>query len=199
MREQPEKKKATKTNTKALSREYTKLNFHKHTFCVWQEVAFATIAELAIAYTSSSGSRYIFSTDGVYRISNHWGRAANCRWRLEVLAGYQNQCTKVGFARWTDFYPNDEHSNLFYITVDFSTNAIQYHHKNGLGSIGGSVLRNAGATAKRIAIIKQVLTTLDWAKYLNYESLDELRRAVVFDLLTTEATFIQIKQKHHQE
>lgn len=192
-------KRAKKINKKVLSTTYTKLNFHKHTFCVWTEVSLTTIAGMTIGYTSESGSQYIFSAEGVYRISNHWGRAANCRWRLESLEGYQNQHTTAGFARWTDFYPNDDHSNLFYITVDFSTLVVQYHHRDGVGSKGAALLRTAGATAKRISIIKQVLTTSDWAKYLHYESLDALRRKVVLDLITTNATFIQIKQKHHQE
>ncbi|MFM2214548.1 MAG: hypothetical protein RL427_1811 [Bacteroidota bacterium] len=181
-----------------MSLIYTRFNFHKHTFCVWQEVGLATIAGIPISYTSASGSRYIFSKEGVYRISNHWGRAANCRWRLKVLEGYQNQQTKVGFAFWSDFYSNDDYSLLFYITVDFETNDIRYHHKDFALSQGNAILRNVVGTTKRIALIKQVLTTSDWAKYLSYESFDELRRLVVYDLITTEATFIQIKQKHHQ-
>jgi hypothetical protein len=197
MPEEQKRKKAKKINSKTLSRVYTRLNFHKHTFCVWQEVHSATIPASAGSYISTSGSRYHFSTEGVYRVSNHWGRAAHCRWRLAALPGYQNQQTKVGFARWTDFHPNDEHSKLFYITVDLSTTEVQYHHKDAGGTIGTAVLRNAGATAKRITLIKQVLTTTDWARYLYYESMAELRRLVVHDLVTSDATFIQIKQKHH--
>jgi hypothetical protein len=45
-------------------------------------------------------------------------------------------------------------------------------------------------------LIKLVLTTSDWAKHIMYSSLEELRRSVVYDLITTEASFIQIKQKH---
>ncbi len=91
---------------------YHKYNFHKHTFCVWQEVIPDAIIESKINYKSKSGSQYIFTETGVYRISNHWGRAANCRWRLESLKDYKNQQTKIGFALWTDFYNNDENSKL---------------------------------------------------------------------------------------
>jgi len=156
----------------------------------------ATIANRVVSYVSSSGSRYYFSEEGVYRVSNHWGRAANCRWRLQASTTYQNQHTKIGYARWIDFYCNDEHSKLYYITVDFGTKTITYHHKDAEGFRGSAALITAGATAKRIALIKLVLTTSDWAKHIMYSSLEELRRSVVYDLITTETSFIQIKQKH---
>ena len=64
------------------TKTYNKTNFHKHTFCIFHEVDFDVVKELKPNYTSKSGSSYYFVESGVYRFSNHWGRAANCKWRL---------------------------------------------------------------------------------------------------------------------
>jgi hypothetical protein len=94
---------------------YNQNNFHKHTFCLWKEVSPADFEVQKPQFKSKSGSEYYFTTEGVYRTSNHWGRAANCRWRLVSQGNYKSQHTIVGFAKWTDFYPNDETAKLFFI------------------------------------------------------------------------------------
>jgi hypothetical protein len=164
---------------------------------VWQEVSEEAIVGYEAHYSSRSGSRYIFTKSGVYRIANHWGRAANCRWRLQALAGYKNQRVKIGYANWTDFFVNDEHSKLFFITVDYDLQTVQYHHRDSGIARDKTLLRNAGATAKRMVLLKEVVTETDWAKYLQYTLLEDLRRRIIDELLTTDATFIAIKQKHH--
>jgi len=180
-----------------LTTVYSQLNFHKQTFCVWQEVSEDAIVGYEKHYNSRSGSRYIFTEKGVYRISNHWGRVANCRWRLQALTGYINQQLKIGYANWTDFYSNDEHSKLFFITVNYDLQTVQYHHRDSVVPRNNAILRTAGATAKRMIVIKEVVTNTDWARYLDYSSLAELRISILDDLLATDATFIAIKQKHH--
>ena len=72
-----------------MSKTYNKTNFHKHTFCIFKEVDFETIQNLKPNYKSKSGSSYFFTDQGVYRLSNHWGRAANCKWRLEISSKSQ--------------------------------------------------------------------------------------------------------------
>ena len=62
---------------------YNKTNFHKHTFCIFQEVDFELIKNLKLNFKSKSGSSYYFVENGVYRLSNHWSRVANCKWRLD--------------------------------------------------------------------------------------------------------------------
>ncbi|MGL2966100.1 hypothetical protein [Flavobacterium sp. XGLA_31] len=181
-----------------MNKIYSRHNFHNRTFCVWQEVKLEAIAGLAISYQSPSGSKYIFNDTGVYRISNHWGRAANCRWRLEPLEAYKNQHVKVGFALWTDFYPNDESSKLFYVTANLETNEVSFHHKDAQPYDEKSVLRNAAETAKTIKAVRQVLTETHWANHLQYDQLSTLRKEIVNELITTEKPFILIKQKYHQ-
>ena len=176
---------------------YTQLNFHKHTYCVWKEVSDEAIAGYEVHYSSRSGSRYLFTETGVYRISNHWGRAANCRWRLQSLGDYKNQQLKIGYANWTDFYLNDEHTKLFFITVDYDLATVQFHHRDSVIPRNEALLRTAGATAKRMILVKKVLTETHWAIHLQYASLEALRKRIIAELITNDTPFIAIKKKHH--
>jgi hypothetical protein len=85
---------------------YSKTNFFKHTFCEFKQVNnFEFPAD--INYKSKSDSIYFYTTEGVYRKSNHWGRVANCRWKIKANQNYKNQEVIIGFAKWADFYPID--------------------------------------------------------------------------------------------
>ena len=173
---------------------YNQNNFHKHTFCLWKEVSLADFEYQNPQFKSKSGSEYYFTDEGVYRTSNHWGRAANCRWRLVTLGNFKSQHTKVGFAKWTDFYPNDETAKLFFIQVDFEQKSVDFYHKDMPLYDGKATLRNATETAKTIKSIKQVLNEEDWAKYLVYEDLEELRREIVEQLVHSNLNFNEIKK-----
>ena len=175
---------------------YTKLNFHSHTFCIWKEVLFTEISDLKISYKSQSGSQYIFTTEGLYRISNHWGRVANCHWRLIPLTEFKNQNITVAFANWTDFYSNDDSSKLFFIKVDFDTQDINFYHKLSADGSENSVLRNAKDTAKTIRTIKEVLTETDWAKHLKYDDLEVLRKEIISELVNTTKSFLEVKKRY---
>lgn len=175
---------------------YNHKNFHKHTFCLWQEVPFSDIENQVISHKSKSGSQYIFTETGVYRISNHWGRTANCRWRLISLKNYKNQQTKVGFAYWTDFYPNNETDNLFFIEVNFTTSEVTFNHKNSLSYDKKFTLRNATDTAKTIKIIKEILKETTWAKHLKFDDIDKIREEIVNKLVETENKFVDIKKDY---
>ena len=175
---------------------YSRLNFHKHTFCIWKEVLFAEISDLKISYTSQSGSRYIFTVEGLYRISNHWGRVANCHWRLIPLADFKSQHTIVGYANWADFYSNDDTSKLFFIKMDFDTQEVNFYHKHSLANNEKVILRNAKETAKTIRTVKQVLNETDWAKHLHYEDLEVLRKQIIEALITSDKSFLEIKKNY---
>ncbi len=175
---------------------YKKNNFHKHTFCIWKEVPFEQVTNLKISYTSHSGSQYIFTTEGLYRISNHWGRVANCHWRLIPLAAFKRQHTIVAFANWTDFYSNDDTSKLFFIKVDFKTQEVNFHHKLSVEKDKKLVFRNAKETAKTIRTIKEVLIETDWAKHLNFTDLEVLRKEIITKLVETEKSFLEVKKTY---
>jgi len=175
---------------------YTKLNFHKHTFCIWNEVLFSEIAEMKISYISQSGSQYIFTDEGLYRVSNHWGRVANCHWRLIPLAEFKNQHNIVAYAKWADFYSNDDTSKLFFIRMDEETREVNFYHKQTLENPKEVILRNAKETAKIIRTIKEVLSDSYWARHLKYDDLEVLRKEVVSELIHSNKSFLEIKKRH---
>ncbi|MEW5677147.1 hypothetical protein ABGT15_12610 [Flavobacterium enshiense] len=179
-----------------MSKTYNKFNFHKHTFCVFKEVPVIDIEHLKLNHKSNSGSTYYFTEAGVYRVSNHWGRAANCRWRLQSDSKLVNQRVKVGYANWTDFYPNNEQENLFYVEVNWETNEVTFQHKFNPNYNGKAQLRNASETAKTIRTLNEVLATDNWAKYLNFNDINELRKEIVQQLVTSNASFIEIKRNY---
>jgi len=154
------------------------------------------IKGLKISYTSQSGSQYIFKDEGLYRISNHWGRVANCHWRLIPLSEFKNQNTTVAFAKWTDFYSNDDLSKLFYIQVDFETAEVNFYHKESLEKESDVILRNAKETSKIIRTVKEIFTENAWAKYLKYQDIETLRNEVVNELVNTNKSFLEIKKKY---
>ena len=45
---------------------YHRNNFHKHTFCLFQQVNFSVLTDLKLGYKSDSGSEYYFTEMGVY-------------------------------------------------------------------------------------------------------------------------------------
>lgn len=181
-----------------VNKIYKKHNFHKHTFCIWKEVLPVAIKDLKISYTSQSGSRYIFTADGLYRISNHWGRVANCHWRLIPLAEFKNQHNIVAFASWSDFYSNDDTSKLFFIRMDENTQEVNFYHKQSADESEHLIFRNAKDTAKAIRTIKEVLTETSWAKHLNYTDFEALRKKIVADLINTNHSFLEVKKQYLQ-
>jgi hypothetical protein len=179
-----------------VTKTFTKLNFHKHTFCIWKEVLHSEINDLKISYISKSGSRYIFTTSGLYRISNHWGRVSNCHWRLLPLADFKRQKIIVGHANWSDFYANDDTSKLFYIKVALDKKEANFYHKQSLIDTDQVVFRNAKETAKTIRIIKQILLESDWAKHLQFDDLNVLRKEIITELLESDKSLLEIKKKY---
>ena len=178
-----------------MTKSYNKYNFHNQTFCIWNEVDFDEIKEFKFNYKSKSGSSYIFTEIGVYRISNHWGRVSNCRWRLNSSTNYKNQKATVGFAKWINFLPNDEVSKLFFIKVNFETNKVDFFHKESNDYDGKAILRNANQTSKVIQNIKIVLIEITWSKHLQFEDLDILRKEICLELINSEQSLVEIKRK----
>ena len=179
-----------------MMKMYNKNNFHNSTFCLWEEVSFDSIKNYTINYKSKSGSHYIFTEIGVYRISNHWGRAANCRWRLISLSNYKNQNTTVGFAKWQDFHVNDEVSELYYIQVNLENKTVQFFHKDADNYDPKAVLRNGNATSKVIKDIQKILNETSWARHLKYEDFEKLQQEISTALVYTKQNFIDLKKKY---
>lgn len=187
------------------TKTYNKTNFHNHTFCIFQEVSLDEIQELTLHYKSKSGSCYYFIKTGVYRLSNHWGRAANCKWRLvksnvnhSVNSNVKsnNKRMKLGFAYWSDFYPDNENEKLYFVVVDYATKKVQFYHKQSPEFSAEKVLRTASETTK---LIKQIRTLFDetaWVKYLKSENIEVLRKEIIEELVNTNNSFQQIRKKY---
>lgn len=175
---------------------YNKRNFHNSTFCIWIEVESPEIEKLEINLTSKSGSGYIFIEAGVYRISNHWGRVSNCRWRLIPFSDFKNQNRTIAFAKWSDFLPNDEKAKLFYITVSLDFKTINFEHAQNKNYNGKEFLRNAGETTKIIRLISEILKDANWAKHLKHDNYEALKEEVIHKLVYEEQSWIFIKQNY---
>lgn len=176
-------------------KNYNKTNFHKHTFCIFQEVTFESITDLKPNFISKSGSSYYYTEQGVYRQSNHWGRAANCKWRL-VSNGISMERTKVGYASWSDFYPDNDQEKLYFIEVDYSNQSAQFNHYKSDKFTKDKVLRTAAETTKLIKQIRVLLEENAWAKYLKHESIEVLRKEIIDQLITTNRTLQELKKEY---
>jgi len=135
-------------------------------------------------YLSKSGSAYFYTKEGVYRKSNHWGRAAKCRWVLE--AGNEMYVSKgrkrVGYASWEDFYENSDTSQAYFVKVNYDTKTVTYDHKSRDVS-AQSIYRTAKETNKVIQKVKRLLIKDTWAKYYDYDNLEVLRKELIEELI----------------
>ncbi|GLB51784.1 hypothetical protein NBRC110019_08230 [Neptunitalea chrysea] len=147
-----------------------------HTYCVFKEVKNLDFPFLNNKpdYISKSGSMYYYTEIGVYRLSNHWGRAANCRWRLDALATKNTNDIHVGYAEWSNFYDDNDTDKLYCIVM--TDVKPMYHHKEEQIA-EGRILRTASETHKAI---KQIEGIKKRAKYLEVKQLNEQINKLIF-------------------
>lgn len=180
-----------------MSKIFNKSNFHKHTFCVFQEVGLEAVKDLKLHYKSKSGSSYYFVEEGVYRLSNHWSRVANCRWRIVALksvAVTNSSRIKLGYAKWCDFHHDNNFEKLYFIELN-QQNEVNYFHKNS-DNYTNQQLRTSIETTKIIKQIRTLLQETSWATYLKNDSIEELRAKIIKQLITTKATFQEIRKEY---
>lgn len=166
----------------------------KNTFCVFQELPLNSLEGLKVQYESKSGSSYYYTKVGMYRLSNHWGRLANSKWRLEAMDPESESKTKLGFAPWTRFYPDNAVEELYYLEMNYSNMTVNYQHKNNPDYNGKAILRNSFETTKKIKQIRNLLNLTSWAKYYEYEDLDTLRKEIIEQLIFSTKTLEEIKR-----
>lgn len=165
-----------------------KTNFFKHTFCEFTKVKDFEFPENT-HYKSKSNSFYFYTDKGVYRKSNHWGRVANCRWKLIANDNFKNQAYHAGFAKWTDFYPLNETEKQFYIAVDFKSKTVNFHHKE---TNKEAFLFFAETAQKKVIQIRKLLLDDKWANYFD-EEISVLRKEIVFELINSNKSLQEIK------
>lgn len=170
-------------------------NSFKNTFCVFHEVTLDSINGLELQYYSKSGSKYFYTKVGMYRLSNHWGRLANSKWRLEPLEPETDSKTKLGFAPWTHFYPDNAHDELYYLEVNYLKKTVNYQHKKNPNYHNNAILRTSFETTKRIKQVRNLFTLTSWAKYFDYEDLDILKKKIIDELIFTNKSLEEIKRE----
>jgi hypothetical protein len=169
-------------------------NTIKKTFCVFVECDVNLVENLVEDYVSPSGSKYFYNNKGMYRLSNHWGRLANSKWRLIASIPESVNKRKLGFASWNDFYPDNDFENLYYIEVDFDKKVVTYQHKNNPNYNPELILRTSKETTKRIKQIRNLLELTNWAKYFEQHNIDELRKIIIDKLINTNKSLDEIKR-----
>jgi hypothetical protein len=170
-------------------------NSFKNTFCVFQEKDIDAIQGLILQFKSQSGSSYYYSETGMYRLSNHWGRLANSKWHLQPLEPETASKTKLGFASWAAFYPDNATEKLYYLEANFIKKTVTYQHKNNPNYDHSAILRTSFDTAKRIKQVRNIQQLTSWANYFEYENLDVLRQKIIHQLIFTNHTLEEIKRQ----
>jgi len=146
--------------------------------------------ENQVHFKSKAGSQYSYTEEGVYRFSNHWGRVANCRWRLLSKEKLKSQNYYLGFAKWTDFYALNETEKQFYISVDFENKLVDFHHK---GTKEGVFVFYAESAQKRGVEIRKLLSDHKWANYFETD-IEELQRNIISEYINSNKTLQEIKR-----
>ena len=141
-------------------------------------------------YKSKSESKYYYTAEGVYRKSNHWGRVANCRWKLIVDENYKNQQIVIGFAKWVDFYPINSTEKIFFIAVNYEdkTAIIQPEEEKTDNFL--YTLSEAQQKTKQIAVL---FKDDKWAKYFD-EEIETLRYKIISEFINSDKTLLEIKR-----
>ena len=103
-------------------------NAFKNTFCIFKELPLAAIEGLSVQYESKAGSSYYYTKEGMYRLSNHWGRLANSKWRLEPMEIESPTKNKLGFALWTSFHPDNPTDKFYYPQPNRDKQTPNHHH-----------------------------------------------------------------------
>lgn len=170
-------------------KKFNKTNFFKHTFCGFTKVENGFFNENEMHFKSKSGSKYFYTEEGVYRYSNHWGRVANCRWRLISNDTLKSQNYYVGFARWSNFYALNETEKQFYISVNLISKKVDFHHKE---TNSEAFLFFAETAQKRVTQIRKLFADDKWAKYYSTE-INELRKLIINEYINSNKSLQEIK------
>jgi hypothetical protein len=145
--------------------------------------------ENKVHFKSKAGSQYSYTEEGVYRYSNHWGRVANCRWRLFSTEKLKNQNDYLGFATWADFYALNETEKQFYISVDFENKGVEFHHK---GTKEDVFVFFAETAQKKVIQIRKLFVDDKWAKYFD-TNIHLLRKNIISEYISSNKSLQEIK------
>ncbi|MEL1240727.1 hypothetical protein [Flavobacterium flavipallidum] len=170
-------------------------NSFKNTFCVFHEVLPEAVEGLKVQFESKAGSTYYYTSEGMYRKSNHWGRLANSKWRLVAREPETLSKFKIGFATWDSFYPDNKEDLLYYLEMDYDKNTVSYQHKLNPNYDQKTMLRNSVATTKRIKQVRNIIELSSWAKHFDCDDISLLRSLIIDKLINTDKNLDAIKRE----
>jgi hypothetical protein len=174
---------------------YNQYNFFKHTFCEFQQIDDFTFREKE-NYKSKSESSYFYTENGVYRKSNHWGRVANCRWKIAANKNYKNQQIVIGFAKWSDFYPINSTEKTFFININFKEKTASLQTKATEAAkkeTFANHLFTFPEAQKRIKQITHLFMDTHWTKHFDLE-IEDLHFQIISKFITSNKTLQEIKR-----
>lgn len=173
-------------------KNYHNFNFFKHTYCEFKIANEDFFKEKSSHFKSKSGSRYFYTEVGVYRYSNHWGRVANCRWKIHGVEEYKNQNYYIGYANWLDFYSLNSSEKKFYLEVDYKEENVTIR-ATSLEGDSVPYLMSLSVAFKRIKEIKILFKEYKWSSYFN-ENIDVLRKELINNLISSDETIQVLRQ-----
>lgn len=176
---------------------YHKFNFFKHTYCEFEAQPLDFFNQKSAHYQSKSGSLYFYTDEGVYRYSNHWGRVANCRWKIKNIEAYGSQNYYVGFSKWKEFYPLNDTDKVFYLEVNFETKQAKIKRIKAEGT-NAHFLMTSGFVHQRLKQIQTLFKEYKWATYFD-EDIDVLREEIISKLITSNKSLQVLKQELKRE
>tara|TARA_R110001583_G_scaffold12326_2_gene54832 strand:+ start:10533 stop:11024 length:492 start_codon:yes stop_codon:yes gene_type:complete len=144
-----------------------------------------------VHYKSKSGSLYFYTDKGVYRYSNHWGRVANCRWKISGIEAYKNQDYYTGYANWLDFHSLKSNEKCFYLEVNFEEASVKIYSIKEQNN-PAEFLMTLEFALKRLKEIKTLFKEYKWALYFN-ENIDILRKELISLLINSDKPLQEIK------
>ncbi|WBX72123.1 hypothetical protein [Tenacibaculum retecalamus] len=173
--------------------KFHKFNFFRYTYCEFESQSIDFFKDKSAHYQSKSGSLYFYIDAGVFRYSNHWGRVANCRWKIKGIETYKSQNYYVGFAKWNDFYPLNNTDKVFYLEVDFLLK--QAKVKRLKNKVKKEVFLMTSTLAhQRLKQIQTLFNEYKWAKYFE-EDIEVLRKILITNLINTNKPIQQLKRE----
>ncbi|MHC9090048.1 hypothetical protein ACXIHB_15290 [Tenacibaculum sp. IMCC1] len=171
--------------------KYHKFNFYRSTYCEFEMQNVNFFDDMKAHFQSKSGSYYYYTAEGVFRYSNHWGRVANCRWKIQGIENYKNQNYYVGYANWSDFYPLNSTDKVFYLEVDYTVHKVNIKRVQN-NSEEAHFLMTSGFAHQRLKQIQTLFKEYKWARYYE-EDIETLRRKIIDKLITTNKILQQVK------
>lgn len=177
---------------KPTFKSYHNFNFFKHTYCEFEMVNDNFFSKKEVHYKSKSGSLYFFTEEGVYRYSNHWGRVANCRWKINGVEDYKNQSYYVGYANWLSFYPLNNFEKAFYLKADPKNVKLKIHRIKESAKTE-HFLMTLELAQKRLKQINILFKDYKWAFYYN-ENIEIVRDKLITKLINSDKPLQELKQ-----